>query len=329
MATLRQTRANRENAKNSTGPTSTQGKIHSRANALKHGLAGAGVVAPPADESLIAERLVSWRPSYNPEGKEQEWLFNQLILSSVRIDRCQRDEAALRAHQSDRATLCWNDDRALDAETLGASLAQRPERTAASLRRTRQGCEWLLDRLHALDQILKSKGEWTEPQKSLALDLLGTPKDLRDLDRDTAQPHTLLAQEIASLEALKSQALDDLDLFEQSAAEQGLDLNTSKPLALLRRYEASCLKRFQWARKQLLNHSPAPVFDTPSTKPRPEPIPQKSRHFERALPEPPPVFIEKPLSIPAPTKISPPKPSPRPLNRRQRRAVSKLQPSRS
>ena len=38
--------ANKMNAQKSKGPTSTEGKMRSRRNALKHGMTGAGVVLP-------------------------------------------------------------------------------------------------------------------------------------------------------------------------------------------------------------------------------------------------------------------------------------------
>ncbi len=51
-----QIRANRENAARSTGPKTDEGKERSRANALKHGLTGGGIVLPEADAAEVEAR---------------------------------------------------------------------------------------------------------------------------------------------------------------------------------------------------------------------------------------------------------------------------------
>src|SRR5207237_4857612 len=117
------------------------GKSNSRANALKHGLAGDGVVLPDEEAAAVLRRLDDWRFVYRPASVEEEWLYRQLVVSSVRVDRCQRQEAALRTYEAGRAGVCWDDDRRLDAEETAAALARRPALLALRLRRTRHGCE--------------------------------------------------------------------------------------------------------------------------------------------------------------------------------------------
>jgi hypothetical protein len=96
MATLRQLAANRKNALASTGPKSHEGKAASCQNALKHGLAGDGEVIAERDADPVARRLDEWRPGFNPATAEEEWLFEQMVGNSVRLDRCQDEEQALR-----------------------------------------------------------------------------------------------------------------------------------------------------------------------------------------------------------------------------------------
>src|SRR5690242_17965963 len=141
MTSLRKIEANRHNAQKSTGPKTEAGKAVSRANALKHGLAGEGDVSSEQDAAAVQERLDAWRPSYNPATPEQEWLFRQIVVNSVRVDRCQADERAARAYAARRASLCWDDDRALAAEKLGKRLAKDPARVVLKLRKTLQGCD--------------------------------------------------------------------------------------------------------------------------------------------------------------------------------------------
>src|SRR5207248_10096195 len=128
--------------------------------------------------------------------------------------------------------------------------AKRPALVSRRLQSTRQGCDWLLDRWAALGAVLARDGAWTEAQQALVLDLLGTPPELRD--GPSAEPAgPLVAREVMRLERLRAEALDELDEHEQAAAELGLEIRPSRSLTLLRRYEAECMRRFQWARARL------------------------------------------------------------------------------
>jgi len=187
MTTLRQIDANRRNAQKSTGPRTPEGKARSRGNALVHGLSGAGVVLSPDDHDEVAERLVTWRPSYRPETPQGEWYFRQLVVNSVRIDRCQRDEAVQLQYVARRAAGCWDDDRRVEAETLAVGLSARPALTAAKLRQNKHGALWLVDRWRGLAEAAEtSGGAWSESESATAFDLLGTPPDRRT--RATVKP---------------------------------------------------------------------------------------------------------------------------------------------
>jgi len=187
MTTQRQIDANRRNAQKSTGPKTDEGKARSRGNALVHGLSGSGVVLSPDDHDEVAERLESWRPSYRPETPRGEWYFRQVVVNSVRVDRCQRDEAVQLQYVSRRASGCWDDDRRVEAESLAAGLSARPALTAAKLRQTKHGALWLVDRWRGLAEAAEtSGGAWSESESATAFDLLGTPPDRRT--RATVKP---------------------------------------------------------------------------------------------------------------------------------------------
>src|SRR4051794_23027204 len=121
MTTLRQIHANQRNALLSTGPRSAAGKEAARANALKHGLS-ATVVLPEDETQAVHERLVAWNADLRPDGERQEWLAEQVVAASVRIDHCQHWDRALRIKQSCRASASWDEDRRLAAERLGRGL---------------------------------------------------------------------------------------------------------------------------------------------------------------------------------------------------------------
>jgi hypothetical protein len=71
MTTEKQFAANRQNAKNSTGPRSEHGKRRSRRNAFRHGLAAETVIdvlEDPADYKALASRInADYRPRTNFE----------------------------------------------------------------------------------------------------------------------------------------------------------------------------------------------------------------------------------------------------------------------
>jgi len=254
MTTLRQIDANRRNAQKSTGPKTPEGKERSRGNALVHGLSGSGVVLSPEDHDEVAERLESWRPSYRPETPRGEWYFRQLVVNSVRVDRCQRDEVVQLQYLSRRASGCWDDDRRVEAESLAAGLSAKPALTAAKLRLTKHGALWLLDRWRGLAEAAEqSGGEWTETQESLAFDLLGAHPDRRSRAPWSAPdaPLTFARRAADGLERLIDLSLDGLDQFAREAAGFGLPVEPSKALALARRYESASLRRHQWADNRL------------------------------------------------------------------------------
>ncbi len=274
MATLAQIAANRAHARRSTGPNTAEGQDASRRDALKHGMAAGKRVLPDEEGEVIAARIVAWTPVWEPRDAYDFWLVEQVVVSSVQIERCQAHEASLRTRQAARAAFCWDLDRECDAEDLGATLAKAPATVMPKLRRTKQGCRWLISRWTGLGRILEAKGDWDEAQTRLALDLLGLPKELRDgptpLEGDRP---ALIRETVGRLEALQAGALDELDEQERADAEVGLGRDTDKAIALARRYEAACVRRLQWAQKQLQTGRTSAVELPPAHAPIPAPTP--------------------------------------------------------
>ncbi len=181
MATDKQIEANRLNALKSTGPKTDEGKEASRANALKHGLSGAGIVVVQEEEDLIEQCEDEWHSSLKPNNAFEMHLAHRIAVEAVRVDQIERAERDLRGRLADRASVCWDADQRLAAEKLGKSLPRDPAIVALQLAQTPQGCDWLLERWAALERALVAHGVWTPSQKTLALDLLGTAAELRDL----------------------------------------------------------------------------------------------------------------------------------------------------
>jgi hypothetical protein len=285
MTTLRQIMANQANAARSTGPRTPAGKEQSRRNALKHGLAGAGIVLPDDEAEAVAQRKTEWHSALRPWNQVDEWLADQVVVASVQIDRCRAHETLLRAELAERAGTSWDDDRRLAAEVLAAGLSRKPSLVSRQLQQSPQGCDWMIERWEGLGRILEAKGEWTGAQKALALDLLGTPPELRDgptrLDPvapgDDVRAHraAVVAGELARLKQARNTVLADLDAREQVAAELGMELEPPRPLSLLRRYAADCQRRFRWAFQQLQRgrNTTARPARTPTPVPSPASVP--------------------------------------------------------
>ena len=91
--------ANRLNARKSTGPRTEEGKQASRRNALKHGLAGAGVVMPESDAAEVDRRAAAFADEMDASGEVGHALARRAALNSVRMERgADQQTAALSGH---------------------------------------------------------------------------------------------------------------------------------------------------------------------------------------------------------------------------------------
>ena len=233
MATQAQIDSNRKNAASSTGPTSPQGRQISRLNSCKHGLAGSGGVVAPGDRAKVEARAKALHEEFRPESEFERGLVEQMAVDSVRLDRCRETYLVLCEDHATRATLCWDEDRRVEAEEIASRLGRDPARTRRRLEQDRHGCEFLIERWEGLGRILREGGEWDDPQRSLALNLLGVPLELRsgttsvdppEGDQSEAKVFRLLLVE-AELERLrrrKAEAFDLLDEQDRELARAGI-----------------------------------------------------------------------------------------------------------
>ena len=217
MATAKQIEANRLNALLSTGPKTDAGKAAARRNALKHGLAGAGIVMPIELGELVQERTDELCSSLKPWDAFDMFLTEEVALEQLRGERCRRLERARMQRLAEDALDQWDEHRVIAAEQLGTRLSKEPALCARLLQRTLQGCDWLLARWRGLGCVLEGGGAWDHDQRRLALDLLGTPPELRrggtplDPSRGAATPATAAIPEDAPSQGTG----DDPHLFDR------------------------------------------------------------------------------------------------------------------
>src|SRR3984957_2944792 len=122
METERQIESNRRNAMRSTGPTSDEGKVRSRANALKHWLAAELPTLEVGHSPEFLDRRAKWSSEFQPESEAAQWALDRAVATSLRIENCERTFDGIVATASDRARLAWDQDRAVEA----AAIAARP-----------------------------------------------------------------------------------------------------------------------------------------------------------------------------------------------------------
>ena len=296
MASQKQIEANRQNAAKSTGPRSAEGKTKVARNALKHGLAGHGVIFPEEMADQIYDRMNFLRASYRPDSPAQEWLFVRICIESVRADSCLHQLIALRDEAATRAGESWDDDRALEAEELGAGIGRRPELVRLRLLRSKHGALWLVAQWEELERRLDISGEWTEAATGRGLDLLGVPIDARQgvwerLAGD--DPRDLIRGQVEAIEGRIEGYLEGRDDRARCDAMAGLGEDGPEVRRVLR-YEAEALRRLQgWTRelRRLQNPATGPSQRRPrpsaiAEAPPPDEFPEPADPARRAVASP-------------------------------------------
>jgi hypothetical protein len=306
---------NRNNAAKSTGPKSILGKLRSSKNALTHGFrAEVHSVEDPEAVRARAEAIapaprVGGAAGLDPLG---DWVAGQVATLSLRIERCQASELAVRERIVTRAEITWDEDRRLAATVLGGTIAKRPEEVSARLRESYHGCGWLISRWDMLAHSADIQhGFWTPDQARLAFDLLGTPPEFREgrqpgeaLDRQARLPGPiegtagLARRQILGLTELQDR-LAPLDAADRERAKADLSDHSDPELRKLRRYEASLQRRLEWSFALLRElTTPQPTSSSPEPEPEAEPEPEVELEPEAEL-EPsrvgPPSRAEKKL----------------------------------
>ena len=292
--------ANRRNAQRSTGPKTPEGKARSRANSLKHGLCASQVV--PEDAELVQNRCNELFEGFKPQNGWQAHAVDRAAVYSLRLDRCDRMERRARDKAALRAELTWDDDRKLEAELLGKSLVKDPALTVENLKRTPQGCDWLINRWALLAHHASNHGDWTEDQVQMAFDLMATPASYRKGNRpgtlidhhgrvvDDAKDHAAVARREVDHLLEHRAVVAEIDEVEKALVCTDLANEGNPEVRRLRRYENSLYSKLRWFVEQIKYIPPYYCF------PNPQPQTKWESHldqFPAHTPEPEPPL--KPL----------------------------------
>jgi hypothetical protein len=244
MASYRQIHANRENAQRSTGPRTDEGKAQSRRNALKHGLAGAGVVLPESVEEAVEQRLDQCQRSLQPGNPWERQLCEIAAIESIRAQFC-------RVSMNAQVAESWDEDRRAAAVALAEGLSRDPVGVSHALEQTLAGAEWKLERWDQLAQALEERGVWNLDEQHLAFDLLGISRADRELPEDPESEAEvaldLIVGERARLQDWIDRVLHGRDAREYFGAQIGVPPDDIPALKRLRRYETESVRRMKWA----------------------------------------------------------------------------------
>ena len=139
--------ANRANAQRSTGPRTEAGKARSRANAVKHGLTGAGVALPGEDAERIEAEFLQVQEELAPTTLLGMKLARRLALLTVRQERAVRFGAARLRALGRAAGAEFDAARVRAADDLVATIEEGPRTARRQLLATPEGVDRLVDEL--------------------------------------------------------------------------------------------------------------------------------------------------------------------------------------
>ena len=127
IASEARTRAAQANGKKSQGPITPEGKAISRANSLKHGMTGAGVVLPLEDAAEVSNLFDDLHAQFNPSTPLGKILVQRIALSAVRLRRSAEEEAAYLGEKIRNARDEYDDRRSVEiAAELISGLEEQP-----------------------------------------------------------------------------------------------------------------------------------------------------------------------------------------------------------
>jgi len=269
---LAQTLANRANALRSTGPKTAEGKARSRANSLKHGLTGEGIVIPTEDAAVLEERLAALEAEMRPGSTLARQLVGRVALMTIRLDRSAEHEAKAISHKMRKAAAEFDDARLAEMENYYSWIASEPATNARRLRTTPEGLKRLMDVMadlrDDLDHPLGHRWGWDRCEqlhhvmglrrvdvpvsraRALSDAIDGNFRNLNESDGSELDPNDrrewartallgLIDEELAKLRAL----LEDFDheglgLDREEAAHRAI-FDPSPAAILARKYEAA------------------------------------------------------------------------------------------
>ena len=99
MSTPDRAETNRRNGQKSMEPTTDDGKIRSRLNALKHGMTAALPVIPGEDGEALQRRIDAWTDDLRPNSLLESHVIEQAAQISWQVERIETRSCGPTDHQ--------------------------------------------------------------------------------------------------------------------------------------------------------------------------------------------------------------------------------------
>ena len=167
--------ANRLNALLSTGPKTEEGKARARANAVKHGLTGAGIALPQEDQTQVEQRFESIQRELAPQTVLGAFFAFEIALKTVRCQRAARHESALLTVRAQEAEANFDKARAEKVSQLFSGMPRNPGHYRPLLLATPEGLDRITGGLGALrTDLARPTMVWDQYNAKELLVLFGT-----------------------------------------------------------------------------------------------------------------------------------------------------------
>jgi hypothetical protein len=144
------------------GPTSIEGRLKSRANALKHGMTAKVLLLPGEDPDEVRAKADYWRQTYRPQGAGEEALVKQLVLAERRLDRISGIELATIDDQVRDAEVHWVEEQRTRLTKLQRMLRSDRMIAMIKLQSFGAGVRWLLERWEIFEETFNQSQCWTD-----------------------------------------------------------------------------------------------------------------------------------------------------------------------
>ena len=151
---------NQINAQKSTGPTTQEGKNISRGNSLIHGLAAQVLMLPDEQLDGVEAQANAWTEACQPQGHDEETLVGQLTLTSLRLARIARAEAATLSEQVRNARTDWHKTQEYKLVECTRLLRTDPAIALIDLKSFGAGVEWMIEKWLGLQDAFKRFECW-------------------------------------------------------------------------------------------------------------------------------------------------------------------------
>ena len=215
--------ANRANSLRSSGPKSEAGKARSRANAVKHGLSGAGIALSTQDAAEVDRRFSAMERELKPEGELAGYLVRRVAGLTFRVERCMRHESKMTADRVRHALDDHDERRAVGVDEAFARLSTDPAASVRALLRTPEGVDRMIGAWLGIKDDLARKQ--TTRSNLILLELAENLSGRRAADLPVTRPRALW-----EAICLNFQFLDERD-------GEGLDPSARRAWAKLRMIE--------------------------------------------------------------------------------------------